>query len=211
METDDRGRVLNIVEKRVISDTFCVGGYGFADAGAFLTGFDAIRHLDNIYVSHVVYQMISQGTVFRAVTAHGFLDWGTLSDWERFHRTYATMFVDLDGTIVKSSAQWFEPFWGTTEAIPGTVEALNALRAGGRVQVIVTTSRSEAFRAQTEQQLTRIGLRCDQVIYGLSHSRRILINDYAATNPYKSADAINVPRDSAELAGMLRGLFERVP
>ena len=31
----DQGMVMNIVEKRLISDTFCAGGYGFAQAGEF--------------------------------------------------------------------------------------------------------------------------------------------------------------------------------
>ncbi|MEJ7682686.1 MAG: hypothetical protein WKG06_33480 [Segetibacter sp.] len=34
-------------------------------------------------------------------------DWGTIEDWDRFKRSYATLFVDLDGTLVKNSSWHF--------------------------------------------------------------------------------------------------------
>ena len=40
-------------------------------------------------------------------------------------------------------------------------------------------------------------------IFGLVHGRRIVINDYANTNPFKSCDAINLRRDSEDLREML--------
>jgi len=37
----------------------------------------------------------------------------------------------------------------------------------------------------------------------LSHGRRIVINDYAPSNPFKSCDAINIKRNSPDLKQML--------
>jgi hypothetical protein len=38
---------------------------------------------------------------------------------------------------------------------------------------------------------------------GVHHSKRILINDYATTNPYPTAVAINLKRDSENLGDMI--------
>jgi hypothetical protein len=39
---------------------------------------------------------------------------------------------------------------------------------------------------------------------GLFHSKRIIINDYSKSNPFKSCDSINLKRDSSELKDILR-------
>jgi hypothetical protein len=39
---------------------------------------------------------------------------------------------------------------------------------------------------------------------GMQHGKRIIVNDYSKSNPYKSCDAINLRRDSQELEDILR-------
>ena len=39
---------------------------------------------------------------------------------------------------------------------------------------------------------------------GLNHSKRIIINDYSNSNPYKSCDAINLKRNADDLKEILR-------
>ena len=55
----------------------------------------------------------------------------------------------------------------------------------------------------TEMQLLNENIKYHQIIYGLYHGKRIVINDYAPTNPYKSCDAINLKRNSSDLKEML--------
>jgi hypothetical protein len=38
----------------------------------------------------------------------------------------------------------------------------------------------------------------------LLHSKRIIINDYAVSNPFKSCDSINLKRDSKDLHEILK-------
>lgn len=208
VELDENGMLSNIVEKRVISDRFCVGGYGFDDAKAFVQTYESIAHIDNLYVSHVIFQMLASGVAFNSLEARDFIDWGTLKDWNRFKRKFATLFIDLDGTLFENAGRYFDPVWGETDPIHESVEAINRLHETGKVQIIITTSRPESARDLTEAQLSRHGVRHDQLICGLTHSKRIVINDYAPSNPYKSADAINLQRDSRELGTMLREYFE---
>ena len=62
-------------------------------------------------------------------------------------------------------------------------------------QLIITTSRPEEFRDTTESQLAAFDIKYQKLVMGLNHSSRILINDYAESNPYPSAKAINIARN----------------
>lgn len=208
VELDAEERVTNIVEKRVISNTFCVGGYGFADARLFVEYFDRLVNDGALYVSHVIYEMLMDGHTFHSMPVDDFLDWGTLREWNRYKRQYGAIFLDLDGTVVENSGEFFEPYWGTTAAIAENVAAVNALFDSGKVRIIVTTSRKSSYEEQTRAQLARIGLRYHDIIFGVPHAKRVVVNDFSRTNPYQSAEAINLPRNAAILDQMLSDLFE---
>jgi hypothetical protein len=115
--------------------------------------------------------------------------------------------VDVDGVVVNNSAEFFEPTWGTTGPIERNVEYINKLYEGGRVQIILVTSRKSYTRKVTEKQLKRVGLRYHKIVFGMLHAKRILINDYSNSNPYRSCDAINIKRDSSELPELLSSLL----
>lgn len=199
--------VTNIVEKRVISNFFCSGAYGFEDAQEYLHYYNALSGLGNLYVSHIIYKMLLDNRAFSAAVCSEYSDWGTLKDWNRFKGQFGTLFVDLDGTLVRNSGEYFDPVWGTTAGVKENIEAVNRLYDSGRVQIIVTTSRKEEARDLTVQQLEREGLRYHQILFGLNHGKRIVVNDYARSNPFKSCDSINLARDSADLGEMLEALF----
>ncbi|MBY6019332.1 hypothetical protein [Ferrimonas balearica] len=203
LEVNADGHIINIVEKQIVSSTFCVGGYGFADAAQFMACFERLQAEPDLYLSHMIFQMVSDGETFGHQLVSDYVDWGTIKEWNAYKAHYSTLFVDLDGTLVRNSAQFTEPKWGTTEAIADNVATLNALHASGTVQIIITTSRKEAYRDVTVAQLERLGIRYDQLIMGLVHGRRIVINDYAKSNPYKSCDAINIKRNSSDLKDKL--------
>ena len=47
--------VLNIIEKRVISSEFCVGGYYFNDIKKFIDLCECVHEYDKLYLSNVIY------------------------------------------------------------------------------------------------------------------------------------------------------------
>lgn len=200
---NDQGLITNIVEKRVVSSLFNVGGYSFKSAKEFVDSYEQLKHEDNLYVSHVIYKMILDGVNFFSSKVKNYIDWGTLKEWNAYKNQYATLFVDIDGTLVESSGQFFEPKWGQTAKIPDNATIINKLFMSNKVNIILTTSRPEKYSAVTEEQLKREGIQYHKIIYGLHHGRRIVINDYAPTNPYKSCDAINIKRNSNDLREML--------
>lgn len=199
--------VTNIVEKRVISNFFCSGAYGFEDAQEYLRYFNALSGLKGLYLSHIIYQMLLENKAFSAAVCSEYSDWGTLKDWNRFKSGFGTLFVDLDGTLVRNSGEYFEPIWGHTDGIKENIQAVNQLYDSGRVQIVVTTSRKEEARALTLQQLDREGVRYHQILFGLNQGKRIIVNDYDRSNPFKSCDAVNIARDSADLSEMLEALL----
>ena len=143
------------------------------------------------------------GKTFSAFSVDNFMDWGTLKEWNRFKSTYSTLFVDIDGTLVKNCSEFFKPLWGDSDPIKENIDKINQMYESGRTKVILTTSRSSKSNKQTRNQLERIGLKYHQIIYDLYHAKRIIINDYANSNPYKSCDSINIKRNSNNLAEML--------
>ncbi len=203
---NEHSEVTAIVEKQVISQDFCVGGYSFKSSRQFLDSYTEISHLENLYISHVIDNlMLSMNVKFNAKRCSSYEDWGTLQDWLSYKSTFRTLFVDIDGVLVKNSSEHFDPKWGTTEAITKNVKHLMDLRSNGRTQIILTTARSEKFSNQTEKQLKECGIEYDSIVYGLLHSKRLVINDFSKTNPYPSCEAYNVPRDSEMLGEIVRG------
>jgi hypothetical protein len=106
--------------------------------------------------------------------------------------------------ISQHSASHFPPYYGETSAITENVAVLKELRNSGKFQVVITTARPKKYQSVTEQQLKEFGLEYDYLLMGMQHSKRIIINDYSSSNPYKSCDAINLKRNSTELKDLLR-------
>jgi hypothetical protein len=206
---DENNIITNVVEKKIISDTFCVGGYMFDDADTFLSLSEDLSFDRERYVSDVIYHAIlNKQLVFKGIEVSGFEDWGTSDDWYKYKKTFTTLFVDIDGTIVENSSSHFPPYIGESKAIIKNVNCLKKLLDSKRVEIIFTTSRSEFERIATVVELERLGLKYKELIMGLQHCKRIIINDYSSTNPYKSCDAINLKRNSDDLTELLEGILE---
>ena len=201
--TNDQDIVLNIVEKRVISSTFNVGGYGFNSAKKFVEYYNKLKDYDDLYISHVIYKMILDGIEFQKSDVKKYLDWGTLKEWNAYRAQFSTLFINIDGILVKKSSEYFDPVYGNTEKIDSNVEAVNKLYNNGKVNVILTTSRTEEYKEITIDQLNREGIKYHQIIFNLNQGKNVVVNDYSPTNPYKSCDAINIKSGGSDLKEML--------
>ena len=202
LQLDNMGIIANIVEKKVISDKFCCGGYYFKSSNEFLE-YSNIDSSNN-FVSDVVFNMILNGKTFVGMECSDYEDWGTIIEWQKYKNTFKTLFVDIDGTIVRNSSSYLTPYIGETTELTDNINYLKELVSSGRVEIILTTSRPEEYRDITKKQLFELGLEYKELIMGLQHSKRIIINDFSNTNPYKSCEAINIPRDSDNLKQYLK-------
>ena len=204
VDLDVNDVVTNIVEKKVISSTFSSGGYGFADAKEFCKTFEKLQDMDGeCYISHIIFEMMLSGSTFYGTKTTDFKDWGTLDAWNKYKSQYKCLFVDIDGTLITNSSHHFPPYTGSGEPIEDNIDLLAELHEQGRAKIILTTSRPERLRQLTIQELQTKGIPFDDLVMGLPHCQRIVINDFARSNPYPSCSAINIPRNENNLTEFL--------
>jgi hypothetical protein len=207
------GTMTNIVEKKILSSKFVCGIYSFASALEFLQYVQESRKRSKglvqgeLAVSDVVWRMMLSGVRFHSIRCDDYQDWGTLPAWKSYCAQYKTLFLDIDGTLVKNSGQYFSPQWGTTPALVNNVDYLRKVYQTGKVRIVLTTSRKPEFEKETKEQLKKWSIPYDQIIFDLPHAQRILVNDFAPTNSYPSASSINLGRNAENLADMLQGMF----
>ena len=200
VDLDVNDVVTNIVEKKVISSTFSSGGYGFADAKEFCKTFEKLQDMDGeCYISHIIFEMMLSGSTFYGTKTTDFKDWGTLDAWNKYKSQYKCLFVDIDGTLITNSSHHFPPYVGSGEPIENNIDYLAELHEQGRAKIVLTTSRPERLRQITIKELQTKGIPYDELIMGLPHCHRVIINDFARSNPYPSCKAINIPRNTDEL------------
>lgn len=193
---EDAYEINQIVEKRVVSSLFCSGAYSFARA-EYVPRYCK----SNEYLSQVVQQAIDSGVPFAAAPAHDYEDWGTEQAWLEYTKQWRTLFVDIDGVLVKSSHRSFSPTWGESDVIKENIDALNELYATGKVEIILTTSRHEDYRDETIEQLS--SLNYDRLIMGLRSCARVLVNDAVTKRRQLTALAVNIERESPALGELL--------
>ena len=204
VDLDVNDVVTNIVEKKVISSTFSSGGYGFADAKQFCKTFEKLQDMDGeCYISHIIFEMMLSGSTFYGTKTTDFKDWGTLDAWNKYKSQYKCLFVDIDGTLITNSSHHFPPYTGSGEPIEDNIDLLAELHEQGKAKIILTTSRPERLRQLTIQELQTKGIPFDDLVMGLPHCQRIVINDFARSNPYPSCSAINIPRNENNLTEFL--------
>ncbi len=106
-----------------------------------------------------------------------------------------TYFIDIDGTILKhkgSGASW--QWLSQAEVLPGAVNFLNDLEAGGH-HIVLVTGRPEHYRSTLVKELANHGIVYHQLVMGITSGTRIVINDQKPSGE-KSCMSFSVPRNS---------------
>lgn len=204
IELEDNNIITNIIEKSIISSTFSVGGYCFESAEKFCDVYDTLRYMDGeCYISNVVYDMLLSGNKFYGLECTEFEDYGTIDEWNDFKSKFKTIFTDLDGTLVESTSEYIHPYHGEGKPLQNNIDTINKLVDSGFVTVIITTSRPEKARTQTTKELNSKGIKYHSLVMGLPHCQRILINDFAPSNPFPSSKSVNLHRNDDNLCEVL--------
>jgi MobA-like NTP transferase domain len=205
VSVDGLGNISNIVEKQVISNYFCCGGYGFKSSTEFLSHFQSIKIKQEIYISHVIYSMLMSKDNFQISRADRYVDWGTLREYRHYNRSFMTLFCDVDGVLLYNGSKFGKKGWAT-EPISDNLEAIARMQKSGLLYLIITTSRPESEIEYLSKRLAEFQIIPNRYIMGLPHARRILVNDYSATNPYPTAISVNIERDGKTLSSILEAL-----
>jgi hypothetical protein len=198
--------IFNIVEKQIISERISVGLTKFGSSSDFLQASLSLGAVSSeIYISDLVRVLLSQGIDFYAIKATEYEDWGTLKNWLDYVERFQTLFIDIDGVVCENmSTITTEANWSDFKGIDENIEFLLDLQRWGKSEFVFVTARGESFRTQLLASLSQIGFQDFQLVTGLLHSKRILVNDFDRTDPFPSAIAINMKRNSPDLKFYLK-------
>jgi len=201
--SNDQGIITNIIEKNVVSDTFCVGAYKFETARSFIKTFKSLsQQIPEVFVSHVIQSLLMDNHIFFEKPVSNYVDVGTAQDWFEFNDK-PVIFCDIDGTIIKAQGRYGENNYNDEPIIlEENVKRIHELYKNG-AQIIFTTARNVSHEAQTRMVLSKLGFFGCRLLMGLNNSHRILINDYNNANPFPRAEAINIKRDTDNLKDFL--------
>jgi hypothetical protein len=199
LKINEQNNIIDIVEKNIISSFICVGIYGFLNVSLFVEAYIKLKNenLKELYLSNIISFLLTESkATFKHVEANDYSDWGTLKDWQIEQKRYTTYFVDLDGVIFSNEGRYGIKNWSNSfEILENNLKILLKLQSRGS-QIIITTSRDERYREKIMKVLNSNGLFPKYIITNLNHSARVLINDFAPTNPYPSSISINIQRNS---------------
>lgn len=197
---NNNGIILDIAEKKIISDNVCLGVYSFQSARLFKSAYESVMPLfegRELFISRIVSYLINEGKyTFTAIEANHFEDWGTIKEWKDVQESHSTFFVDVDGVLLKNVGKYGIKNWDNSNIpIYENLEKLKKLYDNG-AQIVITTARPEKYRDCLEKMLSGFGIKPVAIVMGLNHAPRVIINDFAPTNPYPSCRAISIPRNS---------------
>lgn len=198
---NDDGIIIDIVEKEVVSNIICLGVYSVL-AEDFMSAFEDVsksfvyKEHNEIYVSHIIsYLILQQKKIFNYIECEEFVDWGTKQDWMKERSKFKTYIFDIDGVLLKNYGKYGVKNWSNTfEPIEENVSLLKRLSDAGH-EIVFMTSRDEVNLVGFLEYIDKLGIKYKSVVSGCYHGKRILINDFAATNPWPSCEAISIKRN----------------
>ena len=203
LEINQLNQIVNICDKKIISNKISIGGYSFNDSEIFCKYYsDCIKmDLDNneLFLTHVIYKCILENIIFDTKKVVKYIDWGTEKQWNKYKNEFKTLFVDIDGTLFYNTGEYFNPGWGNNKPIIKNINKLREMYQNNKTQIILTTARNKNYEDVTRKQLEENNVPYHDIIFNLLHCKRYLINDYADSNKYPSAVAINLKRDNDNL------------
>jgi hypothetical protein len=198
---NDQGIINSIIEKQVVSDKFCVGGYKFESSALFIDAFEKLTdaHVKEIFVSHIIEECLNNNNIFKESIVSSYVDVGTAEEWFEYNDK-AVIFCDIDGTLIK--AQPRHAYYEDPVPLVKNIERVQEMINQGST-VIFTTARPRHVEQRTREMLEQLGFKDFQLLSGLPNTKRILINDFNEANPHPRAIAVNIKRDNDNLGDYL--------
>jgi len=105
-----------------------------------------------------------------------------------------TLFVDIDGTIVKYR-KFDELATAVLTPIQDVIDYVNDHYNSGSV-IIITTARPSSYELMTKQELEKLGVKYHQIVMDCGRGTRVILNDKDPENPeLDRAVGINLTRN----------------
>ena len=84
--SNDQGIIDSIIEKEVVSNKFCVGGYSFESVKSYNYHYQSLDMEQEVFVSHVIDNAIHHGKVFLESPVNTYIDVGTITEWVEYNK-----------------------------------------------------------------------------------------------------------------------------
>ena len=190
-----------IIEKKVISEKFCCGGYGFESSKDFLKIYEEIGGDLNsdLYISHIIQKKLLDGFTFHGYEAFGYEDYGTVTEFKNYIKNVRSIFCDFDGVLVENSSKFASPPWQYNPMVENLNYLSDFLKNSPDSKLIITTSRPSREKENIINFLKRYNIELHSLVTDLPHAGRILVNDFSNSNPFPTAQGINIPRNCDNL------------
>lgn len=198
--TNDQQIITDVIEKQIRSGIICLGVYGFESPEKFADAYHYLaensKGTGEIFLSHVISLLIgTKKSVYSYLEAEEYEDWGTAEDWKVTQARHTTYFVDIDGVLLENRGKYGKENWGNSlPVIESNIRVIKKLFDNG-AQIVFTTSRTAADLEKFKKILSEQNIKAHAFVTECNHSPRVIINDFAPTNPYPSATAVNIPRN----------------
>jgi hypothetical protein len=199
---NDDNIVHDIVEKEIVSNIICVGEWRM-NASDFVEAYEKIFNSNvyvknnETYVSHIIsYLIMKKNIIFEYVEVDEYSDWGTKKEWYQEIKKHSTYIFDIDGVLLKNYGKYGKKNWfNSFEPIKENIDILKKL-SKNKSQIIFMTSRPADAVKQFIEYIEKEGIEYKTIITGCNHAKRIIINDFASSNPYPSCEALSLKRNS---------------
>jgi len=204
-------KIINIVEKRAISDNALVGvhywkhGKDFVESALNLLEQFRSNGLPECYISETYNFLIAKNKKISPyfISKNSYIPLGTPEDISIFIgkiKEFYTdkpkaIFCDITGTILKHSHKFSDITSHEPELLDGVLSKFNEWDSKG-YKIILTTARKESARTMTQMHLAALGICWDYLIMGITSGQRVLINDKLRNEDKDRALAINLITDS---------------
>jgi dTDP-glucose pyrophosphorylase len=205
------GFVLSLTEKNPISNNALVGlhywksGKDFVESAENLV-VECAKENKESYVSLTYNYLISRGKkiIAHSIPTNSYISLGTPRDLEiyqaKINEYYlekpSTIFLDLDGTVLKHAHHYENHESVSPELLDGVLNKINEWITAGH-KIVITTARREVNRQIVETQLRDLGLHWDHMIMDISKGKRFLVNDKLQDSDEDRAVGINIITDSS--------------
>lgn len=194
---NEQNIIIDIIEKKIVSENISVGLYGFRDVSLFVDTYLYLQSVNTqkyeIYISHIIAYLLGSGeSVYEYIEAQDYEDWGTLDDWNLVLNEKSTLIINIDNILFKSEEN-YKRYLDIENQRPrkdNLAFLKNFTEKGG--QIIALTSRHEEERLEVINSLLQEGVCVHALIMDCYLSHEILVNSYGNDLPYPGCEHINI-------------------